>query len=405
MSTFYRVFLFLSLLSFLSCDFAKKKNLAGKNANYSIYVLGKTGKEYLIETDSLTGGFLKPEEDGALLDADIMDRDVIVKDGYYYHINRKTKELVQYQLDGGQLVTTAAIQIGNKFIENFLWKSKDSLMLFLLDRPLSKRASYLTVSPKPFQVLDSGYLPIAPPNGQYTFTSIGLSKLSEQHLILGYTYHHMVGATDFTTSDTMYLADIQYPEMGLTAVSKNTRSTYPGGVNTVQPYSFYDEQGDFYFMSCPGIALGNRPDKATAVFKIKKGEEKIDPNYFFDISNSKIQNHGYGIWYIGSGKAIIRTERKDLFTDMNDHWAVPHFEFYVLDLKNKTEQKLDLPLDKGTRRECVIRGKEMVYISINAGEGENFIWLYNPVTGALEKGLQLKGDTDFILRIDRHTDQ
>jgi hypothetical protein len=189
--------------------------------------------------------------------------------------------------------------------------------------------------------------------------------------------------------------------MSTLGTQKETRSTYPGGINTVQSYSFYDEQGDFYFMSCPGIALGNRPDLHTGIFRIRENALQTDPEYFFDISASGINNHAYGLWYLGHGKAIIRSERKDLYKGLGDHYSTAHFEFYVLDLKAQTVKKLDLPLDKGTRRECVIVEKGIAYIAVNSTKEGNFIWLYDIRTGTLRKGLQLAGDTDFIMRIDR----
>ena len=107
------------------------------------------------------------------------------------------------------------------------------------------------------------------------------------------------------------------------------------------------------------------------------------------------------MWSLGHQQVIVRAERKDLFTGLGDHYSKAHFEFYVADLAHHTLRKLDLPLDKGTRRECVIVKDDIAYISLNSSTEGNFIWQYNIRTGTLKKGLQLAGDTDFILRIDR----
>ena len=137
----------------------------------------------------------------------------------------------------------------------------------------------------------------------------------------------------------------------------------------------------------------------SGIFRIKKDQSVID-NYFFNISESIIKNHAYGMWPLGGNKAIIRTERKDLFKDLNDHYKVAQFEFYVLDLQTKVIKKLNLPLDKGTRKQCVIVQNGIAYIAINSAKEGNFIWLYDIQKESLKKGLQLAGNTDYILRID-----
>lgn len=187
--------------------------------------------------------------------------------------------------------------------------------------------------------------------------------------------------------------------MGL---QKEVRSTYPAGVNTVQHNEFTDEHGDFYFMSCPGIAMGNRTDLPTAIFRIKANSNLVDPNYLFNLSSSKIANHAYGLWYIGNGQAIVRSERKDLYKGLSDHYSTPHFEFYLLDIaKQRVIKKLALPLDKGTRKEAVLVKGDTVYIAVNSATEGNYIWNYNVKTGKLSKGLQIGGVAAFIVRLDK----
>jgi hypothetical protein len=38
---------------------------------------------------------------------------------------------------------------------------------------------------------------------------------------------------------------------------------------------------------------------------------------------------------------------------------------------------------------------------VNSSTEGNFIWIYNIRTGSLKKGLELAGNTDFILRMDK----
>jgi hypothetical protein len=252
----------------------------------------------------------------------------------------------------------------------------------------------------------AGKMDIPKPQGIFNNISVGVVERRADQLLVGYTYHQLLGPSDYYTSDTVYLSVLKYPEMKAEKLTKDTRSTYPGGVNTIQPYAFTNEQGDYYLMTCPGIALGNRPTLPTALMRIKKGEQQLDPTYFFDLSNSSIQNHAYGVWYLKNNYAIIRSERKDLYKDLNDHYETAHFSYYLIDvLKRKVVERLKLPLDRGTRKNSVIIEGDIVHIAINSKTDGNYIWQYNLQTKQLQKGLQLNGNTDYILRIDRLQDK
>lgn len=384
-----------------SCNQNNHQDLSPSKKKYSLYILGKDGKEYLLETDSLNSGSVRPEEQGALLDGDVMDRDVIVHQGYYYHLSRKKASFEKYKLNGSTLTLLAAMPLKDFSIENYNWIANDTLLLTGLNKADYTQVKYISLNTDKMQQTSAGEINIPRPSGKFTSVSIGFAELRKSKMLLGYTYNEQLSSSNYSTSDTTYVAVIKYPGMQLIKTDKDTRSTSPGGTNTIQSYAFNDEQGNYYFMSCPGIALGNRPELPTGIFRINAARETIDKSYFFDISGSVIKNHAYGIWYLGHHKAIIRSERKDLFKGLSDHYSTAHFEFYVLDLLKKDIKKLDLPLDKGTRRECVIVKDNLAYIAVNSTLNGNYIWSYNISNGTLKKGLQLAGDTDFIMRADK----
>jgi Domain of unknown function (DUF4374) len=386
----------------LSCRQGNSVN--EKDAKYSLYILTKDGREYMLISNTLDSGMLKPETDGAYLDPKDMDRDVFVKNGFFYHLNRKTNRFSKFKLEDGKLVTTGFLDIKDFSIENFNWIGKDSLILTGLNLSGYNHSKYIFINTVKMEAIAQGDMEIPAPSGHYTTLSIGFVEKKGNALLVGYTYHKAQGVSSYLTSDTLYVSELSYPQMKLLSTQKDIRSTYPGGINTIQSYNFKDDRGDYYFQSCPGIALGNHPDLPTGIFKIKANEKKIDQGYFFNISSSKIQNHAYGMWYLGGNKAIIRSERKDLFKGLGDHYSTAHFEFYILDLLTQSVTRLNLPLDKGTRRECVIVEGDTAYISVNSTKSGNYIWLYNIKTGELKKGMQLGGDTDFIMRIDRLKD-
>lgn len=382
------------------CAERKSEKQSPSHQKYSIYTMAKDGQEYLLAVDSLSGGNTEPEKTGTKVVPQRIFYDLIVHKGHYYRLNARTSEFLKIRIENNAFITKAKLKLqGFSAIDNYSWITPDSLMIIGYDEKRSA-VTYAKINPDKMTAVQ-GILPLPAPTGKYNWMSVGFSQFLNGDLLLGYTYHAAHDLLGYTTSDTMYVETLSYPGMQVIDSYKDNRTTYPGGVNTRQSHFFTDEKGDFYFITCPGIALGNNPDKPTAIMRIRKSDGKIDPDYFFNISASPIQNNGYGFWYIGNGKAIVRTERKDLFTGMNDHYKVPHFDFFELDLATKSATRIDLPLDKGTARQCVLVENGVVYISVNSDAAGNYVWMYNPENRTVKKGLRLLGETDYILRIER----
>ena len=364
---------------------------------YSIYTMADDYKEHISQVNDLSSGKLDPVKNGVRTYPKQIWYDLIVRDGFYYRLERKTNYFLKYAVQNNRYTPVDSVFLTEmSYFDNYQWVHPDSLFLVSFDRKLS-RLEYARVNVKTMKA-ETGNIPVALPKSPFNSMSVGFSMLRKDEFFLGYTYH-AITARDFTTADTVYVDVLTYPGLKVIKTIKDARSAYPGGANTAQPNTFTDQNGDFYFLACPGIALGNRPEKPTSLYRIKKDEDKLDSTFYWNISES-IKNHGYGLWDIGNGKAILRSERKDLFTGFEDHYKVPHIEFYVLDLAKKTSKKLDLPLDKGTSRQCVLLENGIVYLSINSESG-NYIWIYNPKDETLTKGLQVKDDIDYILRIEK----
>ena len=401
MKEIFRIISCVFILGLLyTCTTENEETKKDKDKKYSIYAMMKDGKEYIVQTDSLISGTTNPERQGVKVIPSRLFYDLIVRDGFYYRLDWKTSTFIKYRIQNNIFTQVSALPLtGFSTIENYNWISQDSLLLIGYDQK-STKIRYAKIQVKKMTAVE-GIMQIPAPFGAFNWMSVGFSKFMNGNLFVGYTYHIANDFQTYTTSDTVYVEAMSYPEMKSIKKFKDIRSAYPGGVNTRQPHSFTDEKGDFYFITCPGIALGNNPDKPTGIYRIRQTEEILDPDYFFNISASPIQNHGYGLWYIGKGKAIVRTERKGLFTGMKDHYSVPHFDFFVLDLITKSTSRLNLPLDKGTARQCILVENGLVYITVNSDSEGSYVWNYNPETGDLRKGLKFDGDIDYILRLDR----
>ncbi len=394
-----RLILFLPLLLFslmISCQSGhEEKNLSGK---YSLYTMDKDLGNTIVTSNQIDSGTLDIQQNGVEIPTQEFDRSIIVKNGRFYFL--REGKFRKYTLEKTGLKEIAQLSMPDQHIENINWLNNDTLLLFTSDNKTNRRLWYTKIAVKSFKIVQQHELKIPSSAPDFNIISVGFSTIHQQQLLIGYTFNKIINETDFTTIDTFYVATLDKTTLELKGIQKDTRSTYPGGINTVQSYSFNDEEGNYYFMACPGIALGNIPSKPTAIFKIDQKSTQIDPNYFFDLT-AQTHNHAYGMWYLGNHQAIVRSERKDRYTDFSDHHSTYQFEYFLVDLNTKTTRKLNLPFDKGTRKESVLVENGKAYITIDDSSDKHQVWVYDIKSGEIKVGLQLDQATDFIVRIDR----
>ncbi|MDR3006715.1 MAG: hypothetical protein LBV59_02210 [Sphingobacterium sp.] len=380
----------------ISCQSGhEEKNLSGK---YSLYTMDKDLGNTIVTSNQIDSGTLDIQQNGVEIPTQQFDRSIIIKNNKFYFL--REGRFRKYILETTGLKEIGQLPMPDQHIENINWLNNDTLLLFTSDNKTNRRLWYTKIAIKSFKIVQQHELKIPSSAPDFNIISIGFSTIHQQKLLIGYTFNKIINETDFTTIDTFYVATLDKTTLKLKGIQKETRSTYPGGVNTVQSYSFNDEEGNYYFMACPGIALGNIPSKPTAIFKIDQKSTQIDPNYFFDLT-AQTHNHAYGMWYLGNHQAIVRSERKDRYTDFSDHHSTYQFEYFLVDLSTKTTRKLNLPFDKGTRKESVLVENGKAYITIDDNSDKHQVWIYDIKSGEIKVGLQLDQATDFIVRIDR----
>ena len=165
---FLTVFLWLGLLCFIACKNSPSTNQPKK---YSLHLIDMDAKEYIVTTDDLDGGLIKPEEVTEAI-PDSISRNIIVKDGYYYSLQRKSDILTKYTLKDRKLSAVAHLPLQDYNEENFLWIGKDTLLLSGLNNQ-SNTAKYYLVDTKKMKMLANGLLDIEKPKGKFVSMSIG----------------------------------------------------------------------------------------------------------------------------------------------------------------------------------------------------------------------------------------
>ena len=372
-----------------------------KKKKYSFVIRTTDEKSYVWQTDNLDSGTVNPVEKGVWLNGPSrIWYYLLVKNGFYYYVDSKSEYFVKSELRDGRFVHLDSVQLRDfSYPDNAVFT--DQYTVFLISHSMGlKPKKFARVNVKSMTAT-IGTLPIPSPVKPFDNMSVGFEMWRNNRIWIGYTYHYSNRDMGYGSSDTVYVARMTYPELVPEHTDKDSRSTYPGNVNTAQQNTFEDENGDFYFLSCPGIVRGANPDQPTAVYRIKGSEVNLDSTYFFNISASKIQNHAYGLWYLGNHKALIRSERKDLFKTYKEHYLVPHIEYYEVDLLTKDVKKLSLPLDRGSSRTCVLVEGDKAYITINDGAGNNDVWIYRSKDQSLTKGLHFEGNIDYIFRLEK----
>jgi len=346
---------------------------------------------YISSIPSLTIGTISLKGNGAEMTGKVYAQDVIQKDGFYYHANAGSGRLGKYHVENGVLLIDKEIPFSYLNWSSYTWVDDNTLVIFG-DGKGEPRYAIIKVDKMTIKTGKLDLNPIADGFGAY---NIGFAEYRSNKLFLAYTFT----STDWTPYPNMpvyaksFVAVIDYTTMSVEKSLEETRSTGLGGPNVYAPSSFVDENNDLYFISDPvNIYDYNRP---SAMYRIKAGTTEIDPDYYFNFSAASNNEKAPAMWYIGNGKAIIRSRIAGQSID-TDHY------FCIVDARNgQFIKKLDLPADKGERMvNGVIVEDGKAFIAVNAAD-KDYIWEYDPATDKLTKGVEFVGGIDYILRIEK----
>lgn len=350
---------------------------------------------YIADIPSLTSGTISLQGNGAEMTGKVYAQDIIQRNGFYYHANFGSGRLGKYHVANGAVVVDKEVPFTYLNWSSYAWADDQTLVIFGTGDTGGKDEGRYAVINVADMTVTTGKLDLkAFPTGFNTY-SMGFAEYRAGKLFLGYSF----GSNDFSTYPTMpvyqqmNVAVINYATMTVESTISDSRSTNPGGPTVYAPSSFQDENGDIYFMTDP---VANYDYKSpSAVYRIKSGTTTLDQSYYFDFSSKVNNGMGAAMWYIGNGKAIVRTRVAGQSIDA-DH------SFSVIDVKNGSFIKtLALPVDKGERMvQAVVTDNGKAYIAVNAAE-KDYIWEYNEATDKLTQGAEFAGGINYILRLEK----
>lgn len=387
---------FLSLpVLFLNCTSATKETEAERTkAEYGIIVFAgeEEDEEYLLTTDSLSGGFVKIRPDAEKIYSLVS----AYGNGYFYGIDDGKPKFTRYIPTDKGLVTDVEIpfhQVAwNPYESWYNWIDTHTILLgSSMD---GHRFTYSIIDVKAMKIVKSGDLDIPQPAEGQLFGGV-LGVYRDKKLFVGYT-HHTGWQSKKSSSDTTFLAVIEYPSMKTLSIEKDTRSTSPGGLYLHATYSMI-ENGDIYFLAAPGERTHRHSSAKTAMYRIKKGAETIDKEYFWEIGDE--DKEGYILYPLGDGKALIKMIERNKVKQYMDYLGRGVADYYLLDVRKQTKTKLALPADVLGFTENVLVDNGMAYIGVTEKKNESYIWEYNIGTGALKKGLKVEGKALIIKKM------
>lgn len=345
---------------------------------------------YIADVPSLTSGTISIKGNGAEMTGKVYAQDIIQKDGFYYHANFGSGRFGKYHVENGALVIDKEVPFTFLNWSSYVWVDDQTLVIFG-DAEGEGRYAIVKVTD---MTLTTGKLDLkAKPTG-FTGYNVGFAEYRDGKLFVGYGYSFSDWSVKpLPANPNFNVAVLSYPSMKTESTITDTRTTTPGGPIVYAPASFKDENGDIYFISDP--VAGYDYKSASVVYRIKNGATTLDPTYFFDFSAKTDNGMGAAMWYIGNGKAIVRTRIKGESIDA-DH------SFSVIDVKTGTFiKKLDLPADKGERMvNAVVVEDGKAYIAVNAAD-KDYIWEYDPASEKLTKGAEFVDGIDYILRLEK----
>lgn len=392
-----RIIPFLLLLAAFACTRSTEETTVERTtAKYGIIIFSgdEDDEEYFLPTNSLSEGNLVIPEKSEKIYSLVST----YKDGYYYGIDDGKPKFTRYIPTENGLVTDVEMPFHhadwNAFESWYNWL--DDKTIFLGSTVDGHHFSYNIIDVKSMKLTASGRLDLPKPaKGLYYCGVTG--QYRDHQLYVSYT-HHSGWQSKQPCNDTTFLAVIDYPSMKTVAISKDTRSTSPGGLYLFAPFSFMDQKQDIYLMAAPGGRTHRHPTATTGIFRVKKDEKALDKDYFFPVAD-KAKEEGYLLYPLGQGKALMKMVPKTRIKQYMDYLERGVADYYVLDLEKKTKTKLDLPADGLSFTENVLVEDGKAYIGINENKNESWIWEYDIATGNLKKGLKVGGKVLIITRL------
>ncbi|WP_437921406.1 hypothetical protein [Sphingobacterium sp. LRF_L2] len=311
--------------------------------------------------------------------------------GYYYAINQDRGEFVKYRIEKEGLKKESAFE----FVQSTSWRAVASWHSWVSDHEIllgsscsGKQFMYVLIDVDKMEVVRYGKLDIPLPDEEMNYGGV-MGRLVDSTLYIAYMLYPYTKMEE-PAGDTIYLASIDYPSMRTKNITVDARSTFPGGYNLFWQVSAV-HNGYLYFIAQPGNRLRFHPTHRPAIMRIKIGDEYIDRDYFFQLSDNAMMEY-YGLFDIGEGRVLTKAVDNRLVQEFSDYFTRNIVDYYLLDLEHMLTMKMPLPKDVLDFHSNVCQQGNTLYIGIRDTLGESDVWLYDLSSRQADKGLHVEGE-------------
>ncbi len=209
--------------------------------------------------------------------------------------------------------------------------------------------------------------------------------------------------TSFLTADGTDLAVFDVATDDFERVISDPRMSTPGRIGYNESM-FVDDAGDLYVH---GIAsFGFVPGQRTGFLRVRAGQDRFDPDYFFDLTGLTTGLPGErvtyfaGFQYAGGGDVYGQIEVPGLFSSPPDYARDRNYQPVRVNLQEQSLEVLPLPPGNGYSAAVALDGDDVLFgLAAEAGSG---IYRYDRATGQASTTpfVRTTGTPSCIARLD-----
>lgn len=370
------------------------------NPEYAVTIRTTNGR-YMLPVESLMNGKISPVGKGTnITDLLPWEENVVQRGRDFYSLNPDNATFGKFRFENGVLTTIKEIpfaQLPALYLGWHAWLSESELII----GPRSSNF-YAVIDVNKMEVTKSGEFDRTGIPEEHTRRVFSVIPQGNK-IVIGYGLYNEKTKVHY---DKSYTAVMDAPAMNNLKVTSEDERSAPLGAVRNGYFSKFKENGYTYILTHTMPVLGgNKPSMPTGFLRIKDGEYKIDPSYFFNTSAQLAGDNQLGVTYLGNGKAIL-INAHDTKTNVKVHddwWYAAMWEYVVIDVNTqKVVHKLDFPLLGSSRSAVVNQGK--AYIAVNDLKADGvYIWEYDSATDKMTKGAKIEGsdgDTPVLYKLN-----
>lgn len=385
--------------SFISCeDNSGSKEPEPEAGSFAIWTqLGSwpNTNYYILGSNSLSEGAIKLEGNGIDVTT-ILNNSVITRDGFYYFYNTTEGKFGKYKIENGATTVVKEFPFTHLLsLAGHTWVDANTLVL-IGGVTGAKAVNYAIINVSTMTITKTGTvsgLPAAPETHQLYRVGGDIQYKDGKVFFSVINYN----GSDFTLFKQLNTLAVSYPDFAVTKVSTDTRTAGLGNTSGYYATSFVDEAGDMYFLtSWNGTLSGGAGQSKKSIYRIKKGADVLDPTYYMDVEAEIGFVASSGVFMnLGNGKAILKYQ-----ISSTDNTAKTRFTIINITTGKEIRKLTEVPDAASSERNVLVDGGK-AYIASLSGEGKDYIWIYDPATDKVTRGLQIEGGYTSFSRIDK----